>query len=54
MYILHFKFLMRYLIGLEPIFILYNPAVNAIDWSPWKSDIDQSNSLLRHEHYNQY
>ena len=28
---LHFRFLTRFLIGLEPTFILHNPAVNAID-----------------------
>ena len=40
---------MRFLSGIEPIFKLYNPAVNSTDRSisRWKKDIDWSISLLQ-------
>ena len=39
---------MRFLICVEPIFILYNPTVNDTDRSilPWKNEIGHSLSLL--------
>ena len=48
-YILPFRFVTRFLIGLEFTFILSNPAINTMDWSIVisKSEIERSRSLLR-------